>query len=160
MSENSRNGGDFGNRVIVNVTEMARMVQLSRARFHELVNDSVFPPPVYNMKTRRPFYTEELQAICLRVRRSNCGADGKAVAFYAKCRKPTRSKAQSRQKSNGKRGFLIKIVNGLKSLGLKTADVHDVTTVIRDTYPDGTAGIELSALLKRVFLELKRREKG
>jgi hypothetical protein len=160
MSENSRNGGDFGNRVIVNVTEMARMVQLSRARFHELVNESVFPPPVYDIKTRRPFYTEELQAICLRVRRSNCGADGKAVAFNAQRRKPTRSKAQSRQKSNGKREFLIKIVNGLKSLGLKMANVHDVETVIREAYPDGTAGIDPSALVTSIFLELKRREKG
>ena len=33
-------------------------------------------------RPRRPFYHEELQAVCLDVRRRNCGIDGKPVLFY------------------------------------------------------------------------------
>ena len=66
----------------VSVAEMARMVALSRARFYQLVG-STFPHPVYDINTRRPLYTRELQGICMEVRRRNCGIDGRPVLFYA-----------------------------------------------------------------------------
>ena len=60
-------------KAAVTVTEMARMVGLSRARFYQLVNEGVFPPPVYSVRTRRPIYVEDLQKVCLEVRHRNCG---------------------------------------------------------------------------------------
>jgi hypothetical protein len=54
-------------KAVVTVSEMARMVGLSRARFYQLVEAGVFPPPVYCVSTRRPMYVEELQTICLTV---------------------------------------------------------------------------------------------
>jgi hypothetical protein len=143
----------------VTVAEMARMVRLSRSRFYQLMG-TTFPRPSYDSKTGRPFYTEELQAICLGVRRSNCGADGKAVAFYAQRRKSTRSKATFKQESEGKKPHIIELMNGLKSLGLKTVKVGEVEAVIREAYPNGTAGIDPDALLQRVFVELKHNKKG
>ena len=71
-------------KAVVTVSEMARMVGLSRARFHELVEAGFFPSPVYCVTTRRPMYVEELQTTCLNVRRKNLGVNGKPVLFYAR----------------------------------------------------------------------------
>jgi hypothetical protein len=68
----------------VSVAEMACMVGLSRQRFYQLVASGTFPSPVYNLATRRPFYTADLQTVCMDVRRRNCGIDGKPILFYAR----------------------------------------------------------------------------
>ena len=70
-------------KAVVSVAEMSRMVGLSRARFYQLIG-TTFPPPLYTEATRRPFYDEALQSVCLEVRRRNCGVDGKPVLFYAR----------------------------------------------------------------------------
>src|SRR5262245_65689935 len=75
-------------KAAVSVSEMARMVGLSRARFYQLVEAGVFPAPVYDVSTRRPMYVEELQTACLEVRRRNCGVNGKPVLFYSRGRRP------------------------------------------------------------------------
>ena len=66
------------------VAEMARMLGLSRARLYQLTQAGVFPPPVDNVSNHRPGYVEELQKVCLEVRRRNCGINGHPVLFYAK----------------------------------------------------------------------------
>ena len=66
---------------VVSVAEMARMVGLSRGRFYQLVG-TAFPWPVYDIKTRRPYYDAEGQSRCLDVRKRNCGIDGRPVLFY------------------------------------------------------------------------------
>ena len=70
-------------KVAVTVAEMARMVGLSRARFYQLLG-SAFPLPVYDVSTRRPYFVEEMQRVCLEVRRRNCGIDGKPILFYCR----------------------------------------------------------------------------
>src|SRR3954451_22526891 len=83
----------FETKEAVSVAEMSRMAGLSRARFYQLIG-TAFPHPVYNVETRRPYYDEEAQQLCLEVRKRNCGIDGKAIMFY--CRhaptKPTSRK--------------------------------------------------------------------
>jgi hypothetical protein len=68
-------------KAIVSVSELARMCGLSRARFYQLQRAGVFPPPVYDVSTHRPVYVEELQKVCLEVRRKNCGVNGKPILF-------------------------------------------------------------------------------
>ena len=46
-------------KAVVSKSEMARMVGLSPARFAQLVG-TTFPWPQYDLRTRRPFYPEEL----------------------------------------------------------------------------------------------------
>jgi hypothetical protein len=58
-------------KVAVSISEMARMVGLSRQRFHQL-KGTTFPEPMRDPETNRPFYDEELQQLCLEVRRRNC----------------------------------------------------------------------------------------
>ena len=89
-------------KAAVTVAEMARMLNLSRQRLHQLIG-TAFPYPVYNIKTRRPFFTEELQRVCLEVRRRNCGVDGKAILFYAR-RGGAPSPTKRAKKVKAKRG--------------------------------------------------------
>ena len=67
---------------IVTVTEMARMCRLSRARFYQLIDEGIFPEPSRNEESGRPLFDREQQEQCLAVRRTNKGANGKAVMFY------------------------------------------------------------------------------
>ena len=70
-------------KAVVTVAEMARMLGLSRARFYQLIGTAL-PYPIFDVRTRRPFYSEEQQRVCLEVRRRNCGIDGKPILFYAR----------------------------------------------------------------------------
>src|SRR5262245_51023140 len=65
------------------IVDMARMAGLSRSRVRQLIGTAL-PYPVYSVETRRPFYDEQAQKLCLDVRRRNCGIDGKPVLFYAR----------------------------------------------------------------------------
>src|SRR5207344_1180857 len=99
-------------KAAVTVAEMSRMVGLSRARFYQLIG-SAFPHPVYDVATKRPFYSEEAQKVCLEVRRRNCGIDGKPILFYAK-RLPV-APLKRMLKSENKSSHLV---DGLQSLGM------------------------------------------
>ena len=59
--------GDIPLKAAVTVAEMARMCGLSRARFYQLQKAGVFPVPQVNPSTKRPFYDQELQKVCLEV---------------------------------------------------------------------------------------------
>src|SRR3990172_12381757 len=104
-------------KAIVSVAEMARMCSLSRARFYQLVKEGVFPPPLYNIETKRPFFTEDMQEVCLEVRRRNCGINGKPVMFYAR-RFGSPSMPKPKKTPAEKSHQHADLIEGLKALGL------------------------------------------
>ena len=145
-------------KAVVSVAEMARMVGLSRARFYQLIG-SAFPHPVYDVSTRRPFYDELAQTTCLKVRRRNCGIDGRPIMFYAR-RLPTaplNSKPRrlpfGRPKSDGH----AELIDALRSLGLTNVSADQVTTAIKEAFPGGIAGVDQSELIRTIFVRIKRR---
>src|SRR5207253_1219686 len=81
---------------VVSVTEMARMVGLSRARFYQLVKRGTFPPVDLDPVSNRPCYFEEKQRQVLDARRRNQGVDGKLVLFYSRRRDFGQTKAAPR----------------------------------------------------------------
>ena len=145
---------------VVSVAEMARMVGLSRGRFYQLVG-SAFPHPVYDIKTRRPYFTEELQQICLDVKRRNCGIDGRPVLFYARrptitTTKPSRKRTQAAPKVNDH----ADLIEGLRSLGMLAVAQAQVEAAVKEIYPSGIAGVSQGDVLRAVFLHLRRRDRG
>jgi hypothetical protein len=144
-------------KAAVTVAEMARMVGLSRSRFYQLIG-TAFPQPERQPGTDRPVYTEELQQVCLEVRRRNCGIDGKPVLFYARRlgSAPARPKAP-KPKLEAKGKDVSALVDGLNALGLTTATAAQVQKVTQELYPEGTEGIDQGEVLKAVFLHLKRK---
>ena len=144
-------------KAAVTVAEMARMVGLSRSRFYQLIG-TAFPQPERQPGTGRPVYTEELQQVCLEVRRRNCGIDGKPILFYtrrlgsAPARpKPPKAKLEPKGKD------VAALVDGLNALGLTTATAAQVQKVSQELFPKGTEGIDQGEVLRAVFLHLKRK---
>ena len=151
---------------IVTVTEMARMCGLSRARFYQLVGEGIFPAPSRNENTNRPFFDREQQEQCLMVRRSNRGANGKAVIFYG-CRLETPlpspkgkqlpisrpSKGQVRQDP-----VITELRHGLAQLGMTNLTEQQVRQALLETHPDGHRDVESAELLRAVFEAIQCRD--
>ena len=146
-------------KAAVTVSEMARMLSLSRARFYQLMQQGVFPPPVYLLATRRPIYVEELQEVCLEVRRRNCGINGRPVLFYSKGMpsgrpsKPIRKATKSKSKDQ-----YPEIRAAVQALGLTTATGDDVAQAVQHLYPNGVEGVSQPEAIRTVFLRLRCQE--
>ena len=142
---------------IVSVSEMARMVGLSRQRFHQL-RGTAFPEPEYDPETKRPYYDLEKQQVCLDVRQRNCGIDGKPILFYARrndvgvVRKPQKKKTD--KSSNSK---FDQITDSIRSLGMKS-NSEKVTEAINNMFPNGIKNTDEAEVIRAVFLHLKQSE--
>lgn len=148
---------DIVSKMAVSVSEMARSVGLSRARFYQLIRRGTFPPPDKEAVTGRPCYFEEGQRQVMDVRRRNCGIDGKPILFYARRRDFGASKRPSKPKLESKSKDVSALIDGLNALGLTTATAAQVQSVIEQLYPGGTGGMDQGEVLKAVFLEIRRR---
>lgn len=142
-------------KAAVSCSEMARMVGLSRQRFAQLVG-TTFPWPLYDVATRRPFYSEEQQKVVLEVRRRNWGIDNRPVLFYAP-RSSTISTTPAKPKKKVNQEIKA-LLDKVKSFGLPTATAAQVEGKARELYPDGKTGIDSWDVAREVFLALKRQD--
>lgn len=152
-------------KVAVSVSEMARMVGLSRARLYQLQNTGAFPKPTYDHESGRPYYDERQQVIRLDVRRTNCGCDGRPILFYARrattlpptpaARKTTESKTHS--DVHDKQSDVLEAV---KALGLAAATMGQVGAALAGAYPTGIEGIDEGEVIRSVFLLIKRQDRS
>ncbi len=143
-------------KAVVSVAEMARMVGLSRARFYQLIDQAVFPPPLYRIDTKRPFFNEEMQEVCLEVRRRNCGINGRPVLFYARRFTTPTVKAKTTPPKNSHK--YADLIEGHESLGLTSVRSSEIEAAIQQNFPYGKSGIDDETVLRTVFLFLKRQD--
>ena len=115
---------------VCSVTEMARAVDLSRARFNQLIQAGVFSPPVYDIHTRRPMYQLLLQRMCLQVRATGIGFNGRPIRFN------TPRKARQIRPDCRKAGGHRDLADILHALGVRAAE-RDVAEAVRILYPKG-----------------------
>lgn len=146
---------------LMSPSQVAAAVGLSRQRFAQLVKEGVFPTPIYDIHTRRPFYTEEMQKVCLSVKEKNVGVNGRVVLFYAARRSGISPKKQI--KTHGSRSPTrtpkhAGLIEGLKALGMATVTDSDVAVALQKLYPSGTAGVGEGEVLRTVFVHLMRRD--
>ena len=143
---------------VVSVAVMARMVGLSRQRFYQLLG-STFPYPMYWVATRRPFYPEDLQQVCLEVRRRNCGINGKPVLFYSNGYPPRGQKPKAKPRPSHTPKQFGGLINGLAALGLPVKEER-VAAAVKQLFANGVDGKDEGEVLRDVFLHLKRQESG
>jgi hypothetical protein len=145
-----------GPKAVVSVSEMARMVCLSRARFYQLQKAGVFPPPVYDVATRRPAYTQDLQQVCLEVRRRGCGVNGKPVLFYARRAPLTPAPARPRKATpRPSKKQHADLLDALRGLGLSPVTTAQVGEAVREVFPQGSKGVPEAEVVRAVFLHLR-----
>ena len=145
-------------KAVVTVSEMARMCGLSRSRFYQLIG-TTFPEPLIDDK-KRPYYSEELQAVCLEVRRRNCGIDGKPILFYARRlgTAPTKpKKAKAPTTANPQHADMLE---GVRSLGIASVTAADIAKALKEIFPSGVENQDDGEILRAVFLHLKRKNRA
>lgn len=69
---------------IYSIKAVCNFLDLSRARYYQLLEQGVFPPPIYHIKSKRPLYTHELRNKCLEIKESGIGFNGDFILFYDK----------------------------------------------------------------------------
>ena len=116
------------------------------------------------MSTRRPFFDEDLQKVCLEVRRRNCGIDGKPILFYSRrldlpVPKKTNQYRTVRfiQEDRAKHKNLIA---GLAGLGLSGVTEQQVEAALQKLYPNGTDGVDEATQLRSLFVHLMRQNRA
>jgi hypothetical protein len=147
-------------KVVVTIAEMARMLGLSRARFYQLIG-TAFPYPIYDVRSRRPFYAEDQQRVCLEVRRRNCGIDGKAILFYARRggapSAPARKSIKQKSKLNKEH---LAIIEAVRALGLVGATAVQVGSAIKILFPRGVESADQGEVIRGVFVHLQRQNRS
>lgn len=139
----------------VSVTEMARMVGLSRARFYQLVRGGTFPVADQDEITQRPFFSEDKQRQILEARRRNCGVNGKAILFYSRRRDLGSVKVARPTKPQPKNNQFIELLDGLGALGV-SINVAQVEPLVKELFPQGTEGVDQGEIIRAVFLSIRR----
>jgi len=133
----------------VTLAELCEILGISKSRFYALQKKGIFPDS--QRAGNRPVFDQQLVEQCLGVVRSRVGVNGEPVLFNRKTKaEPSRSRPVS-VKGNNKHSELIA---SLQSLGI-TATPEQVEAALK-TLPDGGKGMEEPALIRAVFLHLKR----
>lgn len=138
---------------IISVTDMAKSVGLSRARFYQLIRQGIFPQPLYSVRTRRPFFDKDLQEECIHIRQTGIGHNSEYILFYSP-RENNSGKRKSPHKKSKTSPQYTELVETLQTMGL-TASYTQVEQVVRELYPDGIGNMEMGVVVKEVYRRLK-----
>jgi predicted DNA-binding transcriptional regulator AlpA len=133
----------------ITVTELCALIGLSKNRFYALQKAGIFPAPLRNPSNNRPVFDSALIEQCLGIVRNRIGANG---APYVPNRKKVTPSRESYRKTAGLHQGLIE---ALASLGLSAtpAQVDEAMGQL----PEGGAGLEEPEVIRRVFLELRKK---
>ena len=147
-------------RRILTVSDMARVLNLSRSRFYSLVEAGVFPMPLYLVKTQRPFYDETLRDQCLEIRRKGLGANGQPVFFYPKrVGPPASARSSSARKKKATKPvvdpLIERLIGLLKGLGIENLMPEAISTALSDCFLDGVGDRSEGELVAEVFRHLR-----
>jgi hypothetical protein len=147
-------------KVGVSITEMAKMMSLSRSRCYQLIEEGIFFPPVYDIETHRPFFPPEIQAKNLEIRRRNCGANGKPILFYARrfATEPVIKQLPARKAKSKtpKDSTIERLMSDLKSLGIENPNPVQIASTLKSCFPAGISQVEESEVLRTLYRSLKR----
>lgn len=153
-------------RAFVSLSVLAEdILGLSRARVYELIERGALPRPVYDLRSKRPVFTEEQQRQAVAVRQSGLGINGEAVIFYRRRHgtpllPPAAAPARARRRSSRAPdlGSHADLVSGLQALGVAHADERTVAAAVAECFPNGLDGQQESEVLRVLFRHLRRRE--
>ena len=117
-------------KAVCSVSEMAQLLALSRSRFYQLLQkQNVFPQPLYDIATKRPFYPQHLQERCLQIRNTGIGDNHQQILFYRRRKK--RPPARTHTVPQGYQ-VLVRVFDKLK---IKTTP-KELKAVLKELYPE------------------------
>ena len=141
------------NKKFISVTEMAKTLNLSRARFYQLLNEGFFPKPHIDKRTNRPYYDVELQQQCLECRQSGIGIDGSILMFYSSRKNETVSHSKKKKQVDPVTKEQGEILN---SMGIEKA-FNEVQKALDKLYPEGTEGMDQGVVTRELYRYFKEK---
>jgi hypothetical protein len=142
-------------RDAMNIAETARLINMSRSRFNQLLG-TVFPLPKRD-DLGRPYFDREQQMQIVEIRRTNTGLDGRPILFRATgSRSSPPSKTRATPTAVPKQGH-TELLNAIRALGLEGATRKDIEQCLSTLFPDGRLPTDQRDLIRQVFLSIKSR---
>jgi len=138
---------------IASISEICDMIELSRARFYQLLQSGFFPKPLQDERSKRPYYDLELQKKILESRQSGIGVNGSFMLFYSPRKNGTTTSSQKKQKVDP---MVKELTETLTLMGLETT-VEQVQQGLAEIYPDGTKKVEQGVVIRELFRFLKQK---
>ena len=146
----------------INVSKMAELLQLSRSRLYQLIEQGVLLKPVYLVANKRPVYTREMALRNLQVKHDNVGINNQLIMFYSARpkMKPAKTKSTSKQPTEQPVASSTKhtdLIEALEALGLENITASQIDSAILKCFPGGIDNISEDEILREVFRYLNRR---
>ena len=141
---------NFNLKPACSVIEMIRMLGLSRARFYQLINQQIFPPPLHCTRTKRPFYSIELQELCLNIKESNVGYNGSYILFYS----PRKNNSETKKSKKSAAEPFNELTETLKRMGLDVTAAQ-VGSAVEELFPEGLDKTDSGVVIRELFRFVK-----
>ncbi len=115
--------------------------------------------PVYDIRTKRPFYDEQMQETNLRVRQTNFGLNNRPILFYARRPSEPRTTEPKTNRSASPKAApqYGSLIEGLKQLGMASVTTAQIEAALQKLYPAGQPSDE-GEVLRTIFVHLMRRD--
>jgi hypothetical protein len=134
---------------IISVSAACQLVGLSRARFYQLLEQGIFPQPLYHVKTKRPYYNRDLQLRLLEIRDTGLGDNGDFIIFYSPRKKKNRGKKIKMEHS-----VLDDYAETLSSMGI-FCNSKELSAALKKLFPDGVSAVEEGIIIRELFRYFK-----
>lgn len=134
---------------IVSVKELVENLGISRARFYQLQQQGFFPQAIYDVRTRRPYFDEQLQKICYKIKENGIGINGQINIFYSP-RKGTTKKTKQKSINPIYKDF----AESLNAMGLSCSP-KEVQDAMENLYPNGIEDLEEGLVIREIYRHLK-----
>lgn len=142
----------------INMSNMAKLLNLSRSRLYQLIDQGILLKPVYLSSNKRPVYTREMAVRNLEVKNNNVGINGEIIMFYSARVTPNKPKKTVKKSTEQKIASSDKhadMIDALESLGLEGVSSSQIDSAIRNCFRNGTKNITEDDILTEVFRYLK-----
>ena len=142
----------------INISTMAKLLNLSRSRLYQLIDQGVLLKPVHLLNNKRPVYTREMAVRNIEVKNNNVGINGEIVMFYSARTTP------NKLKKSVKKSIVQKVItsdkhadmiDALESLGLENITASKIDSAIQKCFKNGTENISEDDILTEIFRYLK-----
>ena len=146
---------------ILSITQMSKLLNLSRSRFYQLMSENIFLPPIYSASNKRPYFTSDMARKNIEVRKRNIGINGTICLFNAsKNKSPVliqKNKSEkNRLQKNTTEDNHQDLKEGLCALGLSGVSNAQIQSALANCFPGGTGATPEGEVLRAVFLSIKR----
>lgn len=141
----------------MNPAGMARLLNMSRARLYQLMQEGIFPTASRDTQDR-PFFTRDQQVQMLTVYRTNVGINGRSIFFRPKATRtppPKRTKANSLPPQDHS-----VLLTTIRAMGMSHVKKSDLANALSELFPSGRLPEDKTALVRQVFVHLHRQESG